>query len=242
MKSKKAQVTLFVIIAVVVVASVLLVYSTGMFQKLKESAMPEQVNVVKTDIDSCVEKSAQNAVSIISAQGGYVYPDSYFLDGNLMVGYWFYDTDTSPNTDKVEEDLSDLACLLIEDCVNLDKYDITASSKDCTAKATIKTDRVDIEIIYPVSMTIADKAYSFNEFSAKVDVGLGKVENIGKEIVAEQAEHPEEICLTCLADIGEENNVLIDVNDKNESKLVTITDENSEIFDNPYQFNFAIRV
>lgn len=239
MNSKKAQVTLFVIIAIVVAASVLIVYSTGMFEKLKESAMPDSVKAAKSDIDSCVAKASKESLGIISAQGGFLAPEDYYFEGNIHLAYWYDDKDLSPATEDIEKEMSDTACLSLLTCIDFERYSLIAG--ECSAKTTIKSDSVLIDINYPITMTSADKEYKFQSFSAKLNARLGKVYSAAKEIVAEHAENADEICLTCLADIGEKNDMLIKVGSDNETLTISIEDSNSKVYEAPYEFRFALK-
>lgn len=81
----KSQVTIFVIIAVVIVALALIVYF--IYPKIISttiSTSPESY------IQNCMEKELENAVNKVSLQGGSISPENYFLYNNEKVDYLIY--------------------------------------------------------------------------------------------------------------------------------------------------------
>lgn len=86
--AKKAQVTLFVIIAIVIVAAVvfLVLY--------RPSITPTPtVEDPSTYIEKCSKDAALDAINIISMQGGLINPQNYILYDKQKVAYLCYTTE-----------------------------------------------------------------------------------------------------------------------------------------------------
>ena len=80
--SKRAQVTIFIIIAIVIVALGVLIY---MFYPQISSSLGGGIKNPQGFIQDCVEKDLEDAVELVSLQGGSVEPEHYFpyMDNNL---------------------------------------------------------------------------------------------------------------------------------------------------------------
>jgi len=239
--AKKAQITLFVIIAILIVAGVLAaLYAPRLLQNLNAPSN-DQAKSAESAIDSCVETSSENALKVISNQGGYIMPSTYLEDGVYEMGYWYENSsDVSPELKTIELELSDAVCIILKNCIQLDNYTINYTKGDCNAVSQIRADYILIDINYPITI-FADKTYLFSKFSTKLDARLGKGFIIAKKLIAEQASHPDLVCLTCAADVAAENNMLINIGSRGESLLVNIIDNQSKVYTNQsYEFHFAM--
>jgi len=86
--NKRAQVTLFVIIAIVIVAGVLLLVS------LKPELNPLAKELEPSGyIETCMRDSASEALNILSTQGGTLNPTGFVLFDNNRVAYLCYTSD-----------------------------------------------------------------------------------------------------------------------------------------------------
>src|SRR3989344_8827151 len=101
MTKKRGQITLFMIIAVVLVIALLLVlafrYRTTLAQYVPESLFPTQTGTIEQFIEDCTDIVAREGLSILTAQGGYIYlPDEVLyqprasIDQGLKVPLWHY--------------------------------------------------------------------------------------------------------------------------------------------------------
>ncbi|MDO8623671.1 MAG: hypothetical protein Q7R52_05490 [archaeon] len=84
-KSKRSQITIFVIIALAIVAVALLIYFV--YPKITStvvSSSPESY------IQSCMQTDLENAVEKVSLQGGSTNPGNYYLFNNEKVAYLIY--------------------------------------------------------------------------------------------------------------------------------------------------------
>jgi len=81
--NKKSQLTLYIIIALVIIAFIILFFT------LRNRAKPGEINVINAEeyIDKCMRDSAEEAVEIMLPQGGYLSPSNYKLYNNTKVAY-----------------------------------------------------------------------------------------------------------------------------------------------------------
>jgi len=243
MIKKRAQIALFAIIAIVIIAGVGAYIYIQNAEKLKtEGEAAGIANSVKENLDSCAKNSAEAAVLIISAQGGYILPEDSFRYINFDVAYW-YDKgrNLSPSKTAVENEISDAACILMYGCIyeDVSVYNITRGA--CAASTTLNPDYAMVEINYPLTLKVLDKATIFSEFSVKVNTLLGKAILAAGEIAGEQARHPGSMCITCIADTGQKYNMLVDSGASNDTYLFSMIDT-SGASAKQYELKFAMRI
>jgi hypothetical protein len=87
MMNKKGQVTIFIIIAIIIVAAGILIYS--FYPQLKTTFGAQQQNP-PSFIQSCIENDIKNAVNNLSNQGGNIVPDNYMMYDNSKVQFLCY--------------------------------------------------------------------------------------------------------------------------------------------------------
>jgi len=75
--SKRAQLTLYMIIAAIIVAAVIFFYVSAPTQLKKTAGTKENVN---SFINDCAKKTAENSLLVIGGQGGYSIAPSYSFE------------------------------------------------------------------------------------------------------------------------------------------------------------------
>ena len=86
-KNRRAQVTIFIIIGIIIVATGLLIYS---FYPQIKSTIGTQQTTPQSFIQSCIETDIKNAVDKLSLQGGTISPENYVDYLGSKVAYACY--------------------------------------------------------------------------------------------------------------------------------------------------------
>ena len=86
-KKKSGQVTIFIIIAITIIALGILIYM--FYPKIKTSLSSELKNPAEF-IQTCIEEEIENSVSKLSLQGGSLFPEHYILYNNEKIEYLCY--------------------------------------------------------------------------------------------------------------------------------------------------------
>jgi len=167
---KKAQVTAFIIIGLVILGTVgLFTYVINSTTKYKDT--PNEYMPVVEYVDQCVRETTASGIFLLSLQGGYVElpeaistnPESY-IDMGFKVPYWYYKGQRrGPYIEMIEEDLAEyinqnlLICL---DNLNSfrDQYTINEdiSKTDITTEVLITVDDVYVETDLPLTLSTSD--------------------------------------------------------------------------------------
>jgi len=247
--NKKAQIALFVIIAVVIVAS-----TTAVLLLPKLTMKPEtrqQVSGITAYASKAVDEASKTSLLIVGSQGGYVYaPERLFFNdvvtGLADVPYWLYHTDTIiPNMTTIESQISIGVQELLPYYVNWSLFDVNITPKNIEAKTEIEENKTIIRVRWPLEITAKDGSHYIadEEYQTVLPVRLGNIYEIARNATLEQTADTENICLSCLSDLGNENEMHFEINwHDNDTMIYTITDYLSIIDNSTYEFTFGAKI
>lgn len=148
--ASKGQVTLFVILGIIIAASVVLVYvfraevlkSTWEREREKAALVPPQALLIKNHIDGCVKQTGEEAVKILGSQAGYIdipadivargvanpFSNSLSLGGGAEVPYWFYQSaagvlkENIPTKREMKLAIEKYVDEHLSDCINFEQF------------------------------------------------------------------------------------------------------------------------
>lgn len=214
----KSQATIFVILALVIIAVIALVFSFrgNIITKAKETGilpsvnLPPELNVIQEDIEDCLKDVGLSSLILIGDQGGYIYLDGKkSLDySNGKVAYLYYQGSSFvPSKEEMESDLKDYMEEAILKCKkDYEGFDKTTYG-NTDVDVTIKSDSVTFDIVWPVTLSKGDAPKSvIKDFGFSYDIRLGEVRDIIEEIVSLQEADTENICLSCIYEMAKKRN------------------------------------
>jgi len=243
----KAQVTVFIIIAVVVVAAIGgAVYMSQANKVDKEffnsAAVKPQVNNIQTGILDCAEQTSMDAIEIIGIQGGYYdKPNDYFDLGWAFIPYYYNQGKFSmPLTRTIEMEIKKAVDDNLNFCLDeLDFEGFDLSYKTSRTKVSIKESSVELTIDIPVVIEKEGKKITFEleEFPLDVESNLQAMLEVADYITEGHKENPEMICISCVADMARERDLFVDMLDFDgeTTTLIVITNNQSSV---PFAFEF----
>lgn len=199
---KKAQISVFIILGLIVLLSVMLFIYFKMTFAIKEpDLIPEELKPIKRFIEECMTQSAEEAVRMIGMQGGYIkiplnidFNPSRYVNpdklGLVKIPFWFYKGNRySPSITSVQRELSKYVEENTEACINnfdafKEQYKIVELDK---MKVSTFLNKEDISLMmeYPVRVNYrANNTYTLLErFSAKVEVRLRKIIEMANKLL-----------------------------------------------------------
>ena len=200
-RGRKAQVTLFIVIGLVILISTgLFLYFKGIIIKEVEIIQPE-IMPVKHFIDSCIKGIAEDGIEKVGLTGGYIkFPDfientpiSYLPTapiGNLKTPYWWYDGISSiPTEDFIKMQLSDYVAEELKKCINnFEDFGHDFDIKELGGiTAIVEFGKSDVIVKVNFPLEISDKLgktiYKISKFSATIPVRLKAVYELAKAIM-----------------------------------------------------------
>ncbi len=195
---KKSQVTIFVIIGILLVATIigLILWRGEMIVDITDRDMPQPHSRIR----SCTEESVYEAVDIMLPQGGYVEPSNYRLYENDKVEYLCYTQNyyepcvnqealyfnhlESEIHDYVKDDVEDCFDSLIEEYKD-QNYDI--DEEDLDLEIELRPGQILVDVDKIVEMTKGDTSARYSEDSYAINSPLYDLAAVAQEIVSQEA-------------------------------------------------------
>jgi hypothetical protein len=199
---RRGQVTIFVIVAVIIVAVVIgfFIFRGGLFS----SQIPASIEPVYTTFLSCLEEDVLTGIGILGAHGGYIelpefepgsefMPFSSYLDfiGN-PIPYWYYVSGSNiqksqvPSRSEMENQLADYIEEKIINCRFNEYYEqgfiITLDVENIDATTRISEEDVSVDLKMGVVFENGEDRAVTNNHKLKVKSHLGKLYDISREI------------------------------------------------------------
>lgn len=200
-KNKRAQVTIFIIIAIVIVAGVLAYFVLS--GKIGQRALPQELSPVYNYFLSCIEDETESAVLLMSSQGGHIdlpvfepgsayAPFSSQLDFlGTPVPYWYYVSGNGivkqqvPSKALMEQQLENyiqknvLSCSFSSFTEQGFEVDI---GEEASADVSIKDNKIDISVSVPLNLVFGEISAVRNKHNVGVSSRLGKFYTLAQKI------------------------------------------------------------
>jgi len=199
--SKKGQVTIFIIIAILIVVAIIAYFI------VKEVVMsgvevPKELAPVYDYFISCIDDSTKRAAVLMANQGGYLelpefepgsdyMPFSSHLDFlGYSVPYWYY---VSRNgiakaqvieLDAMEQQLEEYLKERISEC-DFSEYEekgFVVETEEAEVKIDIKDTKINVEVDMPLTMTFGEITSRQTIHKVSVSSRLGRFHEIAKKI------------------------------------------------------------
>jgi len=199
LETKKAQITLFVVIAILIVASAVFV----LYLRGKPMELPSDLKPVEASFLECINSIAEEGAIITSEQGGYIEIPAIEAGSSFMplqsqlnffgvdIPYWFYLSGSNvykkqvPAIEMMQEGISKYISDNIESC-NFDSFIASGYSvkkeKLETVNVVIYDDVMTVDVSYPITIGLGDVKRRISEHSLRVNSELGSLYKISKKI------------------------------------------------------------
>jgi len=205
-KTKKAQVSIFIILAIVIVAGIVLVavFRNNIFPQ----KVPADIQPVYDYYLSCIENDLSTGAAIMGQQAGYIEQPEFSPASEYMpfsnqldflgtgVPYWYYISGNGvakeqiPSKEKMQEQLNTFLDDRITECdfSSFEKKGFEISIGAPKIESTIKDNKITAEVKQSLSITFANETWNSKSHSAEVNSNLGASYNLAKEIYDENKE------------------------------------------------------
>jgi len=181
-KMKKGQITVFVIVAIVIVFVILvayLLYNKGVSTTGSRELSPNDF------IKNCVEPKIKEIINNLSSQGGYRNPEGYIEYNGKKIKYLCY---TNRDYDfcivqqplikgHFEKELNEELSPKINQCIEQFKeeyknrgYEIEVGRVNSTALIELK--KIKVEINSPILITKGEDKRTYNKFNIEIDSSI----------------------------------------------------------------------
>lgn len=240
MKNQKGQMTIFIILAIVIVASIALFFVFR--DSIKFKMMSAEAESVYLFVEECINEVGVKVVYDVGAGGGYYFAPNFSTETDIPY-YYSNGKNYMPSKIKIENEISYFVNEKLFFCTRnfVDFTNFEVSQGEIKTDIRIMGDKVVLNVDYPLKITKGKSTSVLGEFKIEIPVRFGVVYDSVAEIIKEQL-NDEGICLSCILDVSLENDLYFDMIDYDDETVIFIVrDENSNVNDVLFEFVFANR-
>ncbi|VVB78444.1 Uncharacterised protein [uncultured archaeon] len=234
--SKRSQVTIFIIIAIVLVSAAGVAYfmtkhTTPTDKYFLQSDIKPGFDSIKNSVYECMKMTSTDSLDLTGIQGGYYKEPKEFFDlGWSFIPYYYKDaTILMPTNIQIQDQLSLYVDDNLNSCLETIKVnDFTLSYTKPQTKTIINKGEVKFNIDMPVTVKKADKItqLQLKDNPISIDSKLYEMLEIAKFISDSHKEDPSMICISCTLDLAKERELYVDMlnfNAEDSSNLIVIS-------------------
>ena len=198
--NKKAQVTIFIIAAIVVIAVIALIF---LLRIERIPFVPEKLETnPRAFISSCIEEHVKGNLSLMLSQGGFVDPQNYHMFEDSKVAYLCYNSGNFyPCVNQhpmflteISQELENVTRPLVEECFNEFKesleekggYEIELG-ESMEVNVSISPKTIIVNIMRDLTITRAEEKESYEKMSLSYSSSLYELVGIANQIANEEA-------------------------------------------------------
>jgi hypothetical protein len=199
-KSKKGQVTIFIILAIIIVVAGLSIY---LFRDtILTKKIPSNIEPIQTNFLNCIEQSTLTGISILESKGGYIENPS-FVSGSVympfsselnfvgtQIPYWYYisgnniEFEQMPSIEEMNKQLENYLTNKLMNC-NFEIYKnqgYEIETEQPQVNVNIKNNNVQIEVDMDLSVGFQEDIFLMKSFSVEVNSLLGDLYDDAKKV------------------------------------------------------------
>lgn len=237
---KRGQITVFVILAIIIVVGVVLFFAFRGEKSGTESVeIPVFVSPINVFVDSCLASVSENVVYSVGEGGGYFFPPARSNDEGISYLYYEgvnYFPEISIMESQIEEGIASNMILCVNNFDDFSNYEIVYTTPEIDVE--ILDENIFVNMDYSISVSQGNSTYVLRNFNAEVPVRLGLINRLLKKFLNERYYDNGEICIDCVLEDMYFNNLTMEIYTDSEVDVFFIVDETSE---KEFRFNFANR-
>ncbi len=237
MIKKRGQLTIFIIVAIFIVAIVAIFYSlkSGIILNI----FSPDVGRVNSFVQDCIEEESYSIISQIGLGGGYFLPPNLSTASGVSI-YYSNGQNHMPSKTEVEREISFFMNEKLFFCTRnfVDFQDLEIEQGIIKTSTEIDDKKINFDIEYPLSIKKASSTNLIKNFKYEVPLRLGIVYDSINEFISQET--GDAICLSCLLEITLENDLYVDMMDYDEKTTIFLfRDENLKIKNETFVWVFA---
>ena len=242
---KKAQLTIFIIIAILIVAVVVLFFTLRGNLNLSGKPVSPETAKIKNFVQECLDDSLEEVVFRVGENGGYYFLSSASATTPILeIPYYIKNNkNLMPSKEKIQDEISKGVARELVFCIEdftlfENEYEIT-KGKINFPEVIIEPERVLVDVNYPLTIIKGDSKSKLENFNSEIPVRLGIVYDSVAEFAAEDLKE-EGLCIDCLlisfTSKGLKSNVFWETDD---TAVFIVRDFESTINEKEFIFNLA---
>jgi len=249
LKSKRSQVTILIILAVVVIVGILIFSflnkessSLNLENAFSKIGATSQATIIESQILECIKSISEDANVVIGIQGGYYNAPPKFEDIGLAFIPYYYDQSTlQPSKEKIESELALYLDENIDFCLNqINNNELSLSYKTSDSSAKINQDSISFttDLSITISKEELTETIKLENHPIEINSPLNDAFEIATFITQTHKEDPENICISCITQMASDRDMFVDFLESEEEATTLVVISKSYENQDPYIFQF----
>ncbi len=207
-RNNLGQVTIFIILAVLIVASVALFFTLRGTLQEDQEAVSSEVAPIQNYVQECLEDVSLEVISVVAARGGYysLVEGKYYENWGFSY-YKIGDKNYVPSKKFIENEIAENVKRNLINCTgNFSEFlEYEVKSKKISSSVTIEQDEIFIDVKYPLLIKRGESISEIEDFEFRKVTPFGRLYEASKEYVeSELSLSTSAICISCLGNVSEE--------------------------------------
>ncbi len=238
MKNKGGQLTIFIILAILIVAGVALffVFRSG---EGGQSSGSVEVEAIHNHVQGCMDDLLIPGIQLIGIQGGYYYlPDEFLLTEYSSIAYGYDRRKVLVSKEELEKQIS----YYIEDvapiCVNNEfvlRYSVDIGEPK--AETYLQGEKILVKLEFPITLEKGESRSVIKNFKSEIYFNLEDFHDVASNIIDYVSANPDYLDLTYLSGLDYTVSIL----PYGGSFIYSLQNEDIKLGSEPFIFNFAYR-
>ncbi|MEA3414101.1 MAG: hypothetical protein U9Q99_01065, partial [Nanoarchaeota archaeon] len=208
--NKKAQVTIFIILSLIIIVVVGGYFTFKNVVKTKQNAF--DVFEIQTFVKNCVEKKAEPIILQISENGGYYLLSNFSTFSGIPI-YYSNNKFYTPSLEEIENEISNNLKKQLLNCTDdfkaFEEFQIVQEIPYILTE--IKEDKILIDVYYPLKISKENSVVELEDFGTfNFNIPLGKIYYSVLNFL-EVSNFDFGTCLSCIFDISVKDKMKINM-------------------------------
>lgn len=251
MSDKQGQVTYFILFGFIIAIAVSLIfYIKGINISKLEPSIESDVSyqsAVSNFMVNCIKDSVKASVKILALSGGYYSKPKFYINFSLfsVPYYLIYGQGNYPSKKTLENQMKTSIEASVGYCADklnvFKEQGLSFEFNAPSASTNIANEKVVVNLDYPIKVNVPfNKSFHLKNFRYDLENRIGLLHEISTKLIEEQLTNGK-ICLNCMSEIAETNNLTIQMYRYDNSFVFIIEDNLSKIENEPLVFIFATK-
>ncbi len=243
---RKGQVTVFIIVGILFLALFYLVFYFTSHTTKDDSVFSDDLSFsqpVELVALDCAKKTLHEAIFLVASQGGYSNAPDLAIDYSYFQIPYYFDHTVLIELDShfVASQIESFMKNNVELCLmNKSFPGLIVHTNPAQPQVTVYDRKVVLSMYWPIDVEEGVKIKTLNMFNVEEQVELGLALNVSQRILTEQSKYPDEVRMSYLTNISEEQGIYIGLYRINDTVIYALDYPNSS-FSKDFVFTFAVR-
>ncbi|MBL7058854.1 hypothetical protein ISS08_00160 [Candidatus Pacearchaeota archaeon] len=220
--NKKGQITIFVVVAIILIAVISLFY---LFKDNLRSSGSGEYDYIYSFVEECIKDVGKSATYYVSERGGYFIPSE--LSAEEIPYYYYSGQSYLPSKEQIEDEISKYVNEMLFFCTQnfVDFSEINISQGKINSKTHVHEEEIIFEVEYPITIQKGENTVIIKDFeNIPIFMKLGSIYDLSSEII-EQQKGNNETCLTCPLNFAIEHDLYVDISLYNNDTILYLIED-----------------